>query len=134
MNVRLSPVPLRAVLYARYSTNEQSKESSADQFRVCERLAEYHHFTVVGRYADEAISGGTSKRDDYQKMLLAARHGEFDVVIAEDTSRIWRNLAEQSPRVAELADLGVHVVTQDLDTREESADLIGPLNGAIAQR
>jgi hypothetical protein len=41
-------------------------------------------------------------------MLAAARRHEFDVIIAEDTSRLWRNLAEPAPRLAELSDLGVH--------------------------
>lgn len=52
---------------------------------------------------------------------LAERRLDFDVTIAEDTSRLFHNLAEQSPRLAELCDLGVHVVTHDLDTRHESA-------------
>ncbi len=43
------------------------------------------------------------------------------MIVAEDASRLWRNLAEQSLRLAELSDLGMHVVTHDLDTRHESA-------------
>jgi DNA invertase Pin-like site-specific DNA recombinase len=49
-------------------------------------------------------------------LLLAARRHEIDAIAAEDSSRLWRNLAEQAPRLAELSDLGVDVVTADLDT------------------
>ena len=122
----------RACLYARYSTDLQRKESIADQLRTCEQFAERHGFTVVERYSDAAISGGTAQRPGYQKLLAAARLHEFDVIVAEDTSRLWRNLAEQSPRLAELADLDIAVVTHDLDTRHESADIMGAVGGAMA--
>jgi site-specific DNA recombinase len=112
---------MKAALYARYSTAGQSGASIEDQHRVCTRLAERHGLDVVARFSDAAISGGTAERPGYQALLSAARRHEFDVIVAEDTSRLWRNLAEQAPRLAELSDLGVHVVTHDLDTRIESA-------------
>ncbi len=123
---------MRAALYARYSTDMQREQSIDDQFRVAERLAERHGFTVVARFKDQAISGGTSVRAGYQQLLTEAREHAFDIIVAEDTSRLWRNLAEQSPRLAELSDLGVHVVTHDLDTRHESAEIMGAVGGAMA--
>lgn len=122
----------RAVLYARYSTDMQREQSIDDQFRVCERLAERNGFTITARFFDRAISGGTVQRPQYQAMLAAGRRGEYDVIMSEDTSRLWRNLAEQSPRLAELSDLGIAVVTHDLDTRHESAEIMGAVGGAMA--
>jgi site-specific DNA recombinase len=124
---------MRAALYARYSSDKQSGASIADQIRVCGRLAERHGFSVVATFSDAAISGGTAQRPGYQAMLEAARRGELDVIVAEDTSRLWRNMAEQSPRIAELVDLGVHVVTHDLDTRTESAGMLGAVLGASSE-
>ena len=124
---------MKAALYARYSLEKQSGASIEDQHRVCGRLAERHGFDVVERFSDAAISGGTTGRPGYQAMLAAARRHEFDVIVAEDTSRLWRNLAEQAPRVAELADLGIHVVTHDLDTRTESAGMLGAVLGASSE-
>ena len=124
----------KAAIYARYSTDKQSEASVADQHRVCHRLAERHGFTVVAEYSDAAISGGTTRRPGYQAMLAAARRGDFEVIVAEDTSRLWRLLAEQSPRLAELADLGVAVVTHDLDTRQESGAILGAVSGAMAEQ
>ena len=122
----------RAALYARYSTTMQSAASIPDQHRTCERLAERHGFTVIAKFSDAAISGGTVNRPGYQDMLAAARRHEFDVIVAEDSSRLWRNLAEQSPRLAELCDLAISVVTHDLDTRHESAEIMGAVGGAMA--
>lgn len=122
----------RAACYARFSTEMQSVNSIKDQLRVCGRLAAQHGFAVVADFSDAAISGGTAARPGYQKMLEAARRGDLDVILAEDTSRLWRNLAEQAPRLAELEDLGVHVVTHDLDTRSESAGILGAVLGAAS--
>jgi site-specific DNA recombinase len=125
---------MKTAIYARYSTSLQRAESIEDQFRVCERIADRNGFTVVARYSDAAISGGTAlKRPQYQQLLADARAGRFQVIIAEDTSRLWRNLAEQSPRLAEFADLGIAVVTHDLDTRQESSAILGAVTGAMSE-
>jgi site-specific DNA recombinase len=123
---------MKAALYARYSTDGQSEASIQDQLRTCQRLAERHGFTVVQTFSDAAISGGTVQRPGYQSMLAGARRREFAAIIAEDASRLWRNLAEQSPRLAELSDLGIAVVTHDLVTRHESAEIMGAVGGAMA--
>jgi site-specific DNA recombinase len=121
---------MRAALYARFSTDKQS--SIEDQLRVCRRIAAHHGFIVVTTFEDAAISGGTTQRPGYQSLLAAARRREIDVIIAEDTSRLWRNMAEQSPRFAELRDLGVQVVTHDLDTRQDSAEWMSAILGTAA--
>src|SRR5215469_5977815 len=95
-------VVMRAAIYARFSTDKQSENSIADQIRVCERLAERCGFEVVERFSDAAVSGGTAYRAGYQRLLEAARHRVIDVIVAEDISRLWRLLAEQAPRLAEL--------------------------------
>jgi site-specific DNA recombinase len=123
---------MKAALYARYSTEKQSADSIEDQHRVCARLAERHGFTVIERFGDAAVSGGTSERAGYQALLAAARAGRFKVIVAEDTSRLWRNLAEQWRAVAELLDAGVHIVTQDIDTRSENFKILLSVHGAMA--
>ncbi len=115
---------MRAAIHARYSTEHQSVKSVDDQIRECQAAAERHGFTVIATFSDAAISGGTTARPGYQSMLEAARRGEFDAIVAEDISRLWRNMAEQAPRLAELADIGVEAVTHDVDTRQKSASLM----------
>lgn len=122
---------MKAATYARYSTENQSDASIEDQQRECARIALSQNLTVVATFADHGISGGTTERAGYQAMLAAARRGEFEVLVAEDISRIWRNMAEQAPRLAELADLGVAVITHDLDTRADSGELLGAVQGAM---
>jgi site-specific DNA recombinase len=123
---------MKAAIYARYSTENQSADSIQDQFRVCERLADRHGFTVVERFSDAAISGGTAERPGYQSLLAAARAKRFKVIVAEDTSRLWRSLPEQWRAVAELLDAGVQIVTQDIDTRSENFKILLSVQGAMA--
>jgi site-specific DNA recombinase len=124
---------LRAGIYARYSTDSQREASIEDQFRVCERMAEREGFEVVKRFSDAAISGGTAERPGYKALLEAARSREIEVILAEDSSRLWREMAEQWRALKELQDLGVHVVGHSLDTRREEAKMLLAVTGAAAE-
>ncbi len=134
MNAVLSPKPLRAAIYARYSTDSQREQSIEDQFRVCERHAERIEAAVASRYSDEAISGGTAQRPGYQAMLVAARNHEFDVIVAEDLKRLWREQAEQWRAIKELIDLGIHLVTvSGIDSRQKNFEIVASVIGAAAE-
>ena len=41
---------MRAVIYARYSSDNQREESIDGQLRECKKFAEYNGITVVGEY------------------------------------------------------------------------------------
>jgi site-specific DNA recombinase len=125
---------MRAALYARYSTELQSKDSIDDQYRQCERTAVTNGFEIVARFEDREISGGVTARPGYQAMLAAARAKTFDVIVAEDLSRLWRARAEFGMRSAELEDLGVDCVfcTGD-DTRRDGYGLVLGIKSAIAE-
>ncbi len=124
---------MRAALYARFSTEKQSEESVEDQFRVCERICEREGFDIVARFSDAAISGGTTQRPEYQQLLAAARRSEFAVIVAEDSSRLWRELSEQWRALKELQDLGIAVVGHGLDTRREESKILLAVSGAMAE-
>ena len=103
------PISGKRFRCARFSTDKQRDASIEDQYRVCERTAQTAGLQVVARFEDKGISAGTAERPGYQALLTAARAHDFDVIIAEDVSRLWRNRAEFGPRSAELEDLGVHL-------------------------
>ena len=82
---------LRAVIYARYSSDLQREASIEDQFRICRARAAAEGWTIVETYADLALSGSTSFRPRYQQMLTDARAGKFDIVLAEGLDRLSRD-------------------------------------------
>jgi DNA invertase Pin-like site-specific DNA recombinase len=125
---------VKAAIYARYSTENQSEDSIADQFRQAERKADAEGLQIVARYEDRAISGGTAERPGYQCMLDDARAGKFAIIVAEDISRLWRSRAEYGARSAELEDLGVNLLTLvGDDTRREGWGLVLGIKQAISE-
>jgi len=121
---------LRAAIYARYSTNRQNEASIEDQVRSARKLCEREGFKVVATFSDAAISGGTAKRPGYQSLLAAARRKEFDVVVAESSSRLWRELAEQWRALKEWDEHGIIVVGNGIDTRRPEANILLSVTGA----
>ncbi len=51
--------PLRAVVYARYSTNLQREDSIEGQVEVCPRVIDRQGWTFARAYDDRAMSGST---------------------------------------------------------------------------
>ena len=125
---------MKAAHYARYSTDKQRDASIDDQFRECDRVSRAAGFEVVARFEDKGVSGGTADRPGYQALLSAARRKEFNVIVAEDISRLRRNRAEFGPRSAEFEDLGVHCVTAvGDDTRRDGWGLVIQIKQAVAE-
>ena len=82
---------MRAVIYARYSSEQQNEASIDDQLRVCREHAERQGWSVVKTYADSATSGATSLRNGYQDLRAALPAGQTDIVLAESLDRISRD-------------------------------------------
>ena len=106
-----------AVIYARYSSHNQSEVSIEQQVDACEKYAERNGYTIIDRYADRAVSGRTDRRPAFQKMMKDARSGAFDYVIAWKSNRIGRNMIQAMNTAATLASYGVAClyVEEDFD-------------------
>ena len=59
----------RAVIYARYSSDNQSEASLDDQIRLCKELISREEWSLVQVFRDAAISGSTSIRPGYQALI-----------------------------------------------------------------
>ena len=86
--------PLRAAIYARFSTDMQSDASIDDQVRTCREFADQQGLEVVEIYSDRATSGASLVRSGIQKLLRDADARAFDVVISEAMDRLSRNQAD----------------------------------------
>jgi site-specific DNA recombinase len=103
---------MRAAIYARYSSEQQSAASIPDQVRLCRRLCEDRGWTVVEVFADEAMSGATHLRPDFQRMQQMAMQGGFDVVVAEGLDRLSRDQEHIAGLYKRMGYLGVRIVTK----------------------
>ena len=72
---------MRAVIYARYSSDGQREESVEGQLRECKEFADRHNMTIVGDYIDRAQSARTDDRPLFQKMIRDSAKKQFDVVL-----------------------------------------------------
>ena len=104
---------MRAVIYARFSSELQRDASIDDQIRVCRALADREGWEIVRVYADAAQSGGsTNLRPQYLALLEDARNRSFDVVIAEALDRLSRDQEDIAALHKRLKFAGVNLVTK----------------------
>ena len=73
---------MKAVIYARYSSDNQREESIEGQIRECSEYAKYNDMEIVGQYIDRAYSAKKDKRPDFQRMIKdsAVKTGQHKVV------------------------------------------------------
>jgi site-specific DNA recombinase len=102
---------MRAVIYARYSSDLQSPSSIEDQVRVCRERVDREGWTYLNAYCDRAVSGASRLRASYQTLLEDARRGAFDVVVAEALDRLSRDQEDVAHLFKHLAFAGVQLVT-----------------------
>ena len=104
---------MRYALYARYSSDNQSESSCEDQFRLCREAVAKDGGTIVREYSDHAISGAsTLNRPEFQQMMLNAEAGNFDIIFAEDLSRLSRNFKDPAVLFEKLEYLGIKLITR----------------------
>ena len=84
---------MNAVIYARYSCDNQREESIEGQIRECSQFAEKSGMNVVYEYIDRAFSAKTDNRPEFQKMIALAKSSAhpFSVILVWKFSRFARN-------------------------------------------
>ena len=88
---RSEEIIMKAVIYARYSSDNQREESIEGQIRDCRAYAEYNGIEIVGEYIDRAFSAKTDDRPDFQRMIADSAKKLFDVVLVWKLDRFARN-------------------------------------------
>ena len=102
---------MRAVIYARYSSDQQREASIEDQIRVCRDHIEKQGWTCTQVYSDRAVSGATVLRPGYQALLEDARAKEYDAIVAEALDRLSRDQADIAYLYKQLSFLDIQLVT-----------------------
>jgi site-specific DNA recombinase len=124
------PNVARAVIYARYSSDNQREASIDDQVKLCRRYIEAKGWKLTEIYSDRAISGASRQRPAYRQMLADAERRSFDVVVSEALDRLGRKLSDVADLHDRLQFLGIPVHTVKLG---EITTLHVGLMGTMAQ-
>lgn len=116
----------RAVIYARYSSDNQKETSIEDQLRLCREYAMRNGMAVVHEYCDKAKSGTSVKRrTQFNKMLEDSESGKFDIVLVYATNRFARNTYDSFVYRHQLRENGVEIVSITEPTPEgDVGDLV----------
>jgi DNA invertase Pin-like site-specific DNA recombinase len=123
--MRTHAAPLRCAIYARFSSEMQSARSADDQIRECREFAAKQNppWTIVLVERDEAVrASDVAGRTGYQRVVVAARAREIDVVLVEELSRFSRSFMGAFVGLAELRASGAQLA----DTRHGVVDTDSP--------
>ena len=115
---------MKAVIYARYSSDNQREESIEGQLRDCNEYAKYNDITVVGSYIDRALSAKTDNRPEFQKMIKDSVKRLFDVIIVWKLDRFARNRFDSAYYKNVLKKNGVRVVSAKESISEGAEGII----------
>lgn len=102
---------MKAVIYARYSSDNQREESIEGQIRECTEYAKYNDMEIVGQYIDRAYSAKTDNRPDFQRMIKDSYRKQFDIVLVWKLDRFARDRFDSAYYKRILKKNGVRVIS-----------------------
>jgi len=122
---------MRAAIYARVSTQEQTPENQLLPLRA---FASARGWDAV-EYVDHGVSGAKERRPSVDAMLKAARGRKLDVIVVTKLDRLARSVHHLLSVAKELEALGVNLVVLDqaIDTTTPSGRLLFHVLASVAE-
>jgi len=124
---------MEVVLYLRYSSDRQNEQSIEGQRHVCEKYCADMGYTIVGEYADRAMSAmkDTDKRLNFQRMIKDSEKHLWQGVIVYKLDRFARNRYDSATYKTRLKKNGVKVIsaTEAISDNPEGIILESVLEG-----
>lgn len=122
---------MKIAIYCRVSTEEQFADK---QEYICKEYCERNGYEVFKVYKD-VISGSTTSRPQFNKLIEDMRHFKFHAIIVTKLDRLGRSLQHLLSLIDEFNNKGIHfiAVTQNIDTTSASGKLQLQIMGAFAE-
>lgn len=117
-------------IYLRVSTEKQDEGMQINAIKRYIGGDEYKNAKV---YKDFGITGTTTERPDYQKLLIDINSGLLHRIVTYEYSRLWRDLEEQSRMIKVLMALNIKLESATegiLETIDDKlkANIMGSIN------
>lgn len=121
----------KAVIYTRFSSNNQREESIDAQIRACKEYAQRNNYVVVDTYCDSAKSGTSAEREAFQQMINDSEEGKFSYVLVHKLDRFSRDKYDSVHYKRKLRNNGIRVISalENLSDDPESIMLESVLEG-----
>ena len=100
-----------AVVYARYSSSNQTEQSIDGQLRVCEEYAKRNNLNIVNHYIDRAMTGTNDNRPEFLQMIEDSKKKHFKYILVYKLDRFSRNKYDNVVYKHKLAEYGVKVIS-----------------------
>ena len=130
----------RVAAYCRVSTDSDDQYTSfeAQKKHYLESIERHKNWELVKIYADEGISGtSTKKRDSFNQMIADAKAGMFDIIITKTVSRFTRNVVDGLTAARELLQLdppvGIYFEEDKFNTLMPNCEFILTIMLSLAQ-
>ena len=103
---------LRVAAYCRVSTSQEDQRNSLENQRryFSEYISRQPDWELVEVYADEGLSGTSSDRPAFRRMLAAAAEEKIDLILTKEVSRFARNTVDTLAYTRLLRRQGVGIV------------------------
>ncbi|MFM8708155.1 MAG: recombinase family protein, partial [Planctomycetia bacterium] len=120
--------PLRVLLHARFSTEEQRQSSIDDQITACQRFVEANLPTgtkpkdvAIDVIKEPEVSGEIADRPGINQVWAGIESKRWDLIIAEESSRLYRHHTKAGELFESAVDADVRVIcTSDyIDTADD---------------
>lgn len=119
-------------IYARVSTSSQDVDVQLHELR---EYSVRRHWTVVGEYLDEGVSGSVVSRPALNRLMTAARRRAFDIVLVWKFDRFARSTRHLIFTLEEFRRLDIAFIslTEQIGTGSPLGEAIFAILGALAQ-
>ena len=117
-------------IYLRVSTEKQDEGMQINAIKRCIGEDSYKKASV---YTDIGITGTTTDRPDYKRLLNDITEGKIHQIVTYEYSRLWRDLEEQSRMIKVLNVLDEKLISATegaLETIDDKlkANIMGSIN------
>ena len=125
---------MKAVIYSRVSTNDQTVDN---QLKVLREVAEKKGLEVVREISDEGISGakGRDERDGFNELIKGSIQKEWDIILVWDVSRLGRSLKHLVSFLEDIhsAKCDLYIHQSGLDTSTASGKMMFQMIGVFSE-
>mgnify|MGYP004540460727 CR=1 FL=1 len=115
---------MNVVIYARYSSHNQTEQSIEGQIAVCTEYAKRNNYTIVGEFIDRATTGTNDNRPQFKKMIEESNKKYFQGVLVYQLDRFARNRYDSAINKNILKKNGVRVFSAQENITEDASGIL----------
>ena len=126
----------KIVSYLRCSTSYQLEGHSIDNQRLkIKQYCDLHNLDLIEEIVDEGVSGKTSKRDGYIKLMQIVNNNGCDGVVVYSLSRFSRNTMDTLSSIECMNKKGItfHSLSESIDTSSPNGRFFLTILSSLSQ-